>query len=404
MAERRRCDVRVAVVSTYPPRECGIGTFTRDLTHDLARLPQPVGITIAAINAADEQYDYDAVVRVQLEEGNPESYSAAARRLNAMRGVHVVSIQHDFGKFGIWGDGFEADYLLPMLDALRKPTVVTMHSVIPHPNDLMRTTVQGMAERVDAIVVMANTARVLLQEDYGLEEGALARVHTIPHGVPGCPRTHASSSLQAAKKAVGLDGHRILSTFGLLSEGKGIEYMVEAMPTLAARYPDLLYLVIGETHPEVRKLRGEAYRNALRARCRQLGVEGRVRFVNRYLSQRELVAYLAATDVYVTPYLSRYQITSGTLAYALGCGKAVVSTPYLYATEALAEGRGVLAEFRNGDSLANAVALILDEPQTRHQIEHRVMAYAREMAWPAVAARYRELFCAIRDQGRTVAA
>jgi polysaccharide biosynthesis protein PslF len=394
-----RCDIRVAAVSTYPPRECGIGTFTRDLLHGLRDLPQPVAISVGAINGAEEQYDYDATVRLQMEEGKPGSYLAAARALNQLRTVDVVSVQHDFGKFGVWGDGFEEDYLVPMLEVLRKPAAVTMHSVTPNPNELMRQTVQGMGRYARAIVVMANIAKVLLHEEYGLDEAAMAKVRQIPHGVPPCPRTHASASLESAKRALGLSGRRVLSTFGLINEGKGIEYAVEAMPALVGEFPDLLYLVIGQTHPEVRKLRGEGYRNELRALARRLGVEERVRFVNRFLPQGELIRYLAATDVYVTPYLSRYQITSGTLAYALGCGKAAVSTPYLYAAEALAEGRGVLAEFRNPASLANAIRHILANPDVRHQIEHQAMRYGQEMSWSAVAARYRDLFCALREEG-----
>ncbi|HEV7214516.1 MAG TPA: glycosyltransferase [Chloroflexota bacterium] len=210
--------------------------------------------------------------------------------------------------------------------------------------------------------------------------------------------------MEAAKRAAGLSGHRVLSTFGLINEGKGIEYVVEAMPGLVARYPDLLYLVIGQTHPEVRKLRGEAYRNELRALARRLGVEEHVRFVNRFLPQSELIRYLAATDVYVTPYLSRYQITSGTLAYALGCGKAVVSTPYLYAAEALAEGRGLLAEFRNAESIGNAVDQLLGNADLRHHVEGQAARYGQEMAWSAVAARYRELFCEVQGSRDATAA
>lgn len=402
---RSRCDLGVGVISTFPPRECGIGTFSRDLVDGFRRLEAPADVAVAAINGEGETYDYDSIVRVQVEEGDTESYVAAAKALNRMRQVDVVSIQHDFGKFGLWGeDGFEDDRVIPMLDALRKPSVVTMHSVTPHPNDLMRDTIQGMAERVDAIVVMANIAKVLLQEDYGLESAALDKVRQIPHGVPACRRTRATASLESAKRAVGLTGRTVMSTFGLLNEGKGIEYAIEALPALAARFPDLLYLIIGETHPEVRKLRGEAYRNELRATAKRLGVQGHVRFVNRFLSQREVVEYLAATDVYVTPYLARYQITSGTLAYALGCGKATVSTPYLYATEALAEGRGVLAEFRNAESLANAVSVILGDVDARHGIEERVSRYGQSMAWPVVAQRYMELFCEVRDEHQAASA
>lgn len=389
----------VVSVSTYPPRECGIGTFSRDLLHGLRALPQPVGSVVVAINGAGEQYDYDPIVRLQMEEDSPESYVAAARRINQLRQVDAVIIQHDFGKFGLWRDGFEADYLLPMLDTLRKPVVVTMHSVTPHPNDLMRDTVQGIAQRADGIVVMANIAKVLLQEDYGLPGELLDKVHQIPHGVPSCAGSRTQPTLENAKRALGIAGRLVLSTFGLINEGKGIEYAIEALPSLVEKYPNLLYLVIGETHPEVRKLRGEAYRNELLALARRLNVSQNVRFVNRFLPQAELVRYLSATDVYVTPYLARYQITSGTLAYALGCGKAVVSTPYLYAAEALAEGRGMLAEFRSAESLTNAIDQLLANPALRRHIEGQAARYGQEMAWARVAERYRDLFCDIL--GRT---
>ncbi|HEY8743205.1 MAG TPA: glycosyltransferase family 4 protein [Chloroflexota bacterium] len=393
-------ELRVAWVSTYPPRACGIGTFTRDLVNGVGTLDPPVASVVAAINGNGEQYDYEPFVRVQMEEGNPESYIQAAQRLNRMKHLDIVCLQHDFGKYGLWRDGFEADYLVPMLKALEVPVVVTLHSVTPHPNDLMRETMQGIARYAQAVIVMANIAKVLLQEDYGLDADALDKVVQIPHGVPACAGSRNPPSLAAAKKALGLSGHRVLSTFGLINEGKGIEYVIEAMPTLVEKYPNLLYLVIGETHPEVRKLRGEGYRNDLLARCRTLGLRDHVRFVNRYLSQNELVRYLAATDVYVTPYLARYQITSGTLAYALGCGKAIVSTPYLYAAEALAEGRGILAEFRSGESIANAVDQLLGNPDLRRHVETQAALYGKEMAWCAVAGRYRDLFSQILGRGQ----
>lgn len=390
------CDLEIACVSTFPPRACGIGTFTRDLVQGLRALPQPVGAVIAAINGDGEHYDYAPIVRVQMEEGDPASYVAAARRLNRMRRVEVVSLQHEFGKYGVWcEDVTYEDYVAPMLAAFDKPVVVTLHTIMPAPRAGAREAVQAMAEHAAAIVVMANVAQVLLKEDYGLDDRALTKVHHIPHGVPACVGTRTPRTLEAAKRAVGLAGHRVLSTFGLINAGKGIEYVIDAMPTLVAAYPDVLYLVIGETHPEVRKQEGERYRLELRARCRRLGVEQSVRFVNRFLPQAELVRYLAATDIYVTPYLSRDQITSGTLAYALGCGKAIVSTPYLYATEALAESRGLLAEARNAESIGSAIDQLLSHPDLRRHVESQAAHYGRAMAWPVVAAQYRELFSTV---------
>ncbi|HEY8745935.1 MAG TPA: glycosyltransferase, partial [Chloroflexota bacterium] len=332
----------LACVSTFPPRPCGLGTFTQDLVDGLTALQPPAAVVIAAIDAAGERHAYGRLVRLRLEEGDGASYIEAARYLNRMPDVDVVSVQHDFSRFGIWRKAFEEDYLVPMLDALHKPVVVTMHTVPPQPEPLVRQTVQAMAHRAAAIVVMARTAKTLFRRDYGLDQNALARVCFIPHGVPAGASAGLPDGRAVAKRALGLAGHRVLSTFGLINEGKGIEFALDALPALVAKYPDLLYLVIGETHPDVRKLRGEGYREDLIARCRQLAVVEHVRFVNRFLLQDELLSYLAATDVYLTPYLGAGQITSGTLAYALGYGKAIVSTPYLYARELLAGGRGLL--------------------------------------------------------------
>lgn len=396
MIQGTQRDLEIACVSTFPPRACGIGAFTRDLVQGLRALPQPTGVVIAAINGEGEHYDYAPLVRVQMEEGDPASYVAAARRLNAMRRVEVVSLQHEFGKYGVWREDVTyEDYVAPMLAAFDKPVVVTLHTVMPAPRAGAREAVRAMGERAAAIVVMAHIAKVLLAEDYGLDDLALANVHYIPHGVPACAGTRTPPTLEAAKRAVGLAGRRILSTFGLINAGKGIEYVIDAMPALVAAYPDLLYLVIGETHPEVRKQEGERYRLELRARCRRLGVDQSVRFVNRFLPQAELVRYLAATDVYVTPYLARDQITSGTLAYALGCGKAIVSTPYLYAAEALAEGRGLLAEARNAESLGGAIDQLLGNPDLRRSVESQAAGYGQAMAWPVVAAQYRDLFASV---------
>jgi len=313
-------DVRVAVVSTYPPRACGIGTFAHDLVQGLRGLPQPVPAVVAAIHGVGEHYAYDPLVQFQIEELNLASYLDVARHLNRMQTVDVISIQHDFGKFGRWRDGgdLEADYLAPLLATLEKPAVVTMHTVMPHPSDLVRVTVQAMGQGAAAIVVMANTAKDLLRDDYGLAREALAKVHYIPHGVPDCARTDTPASLDAAKRALGFHGHRILSTFGLLNEGKGVEFMIEAMPVLVGTYPDLLYLVIGQTHPEVVRQHDERYRDTLLALSQQLGVEQYVHFNDRFLPQDELLRYLAAhaqihDQSLVQPHMRRVTINAAEL-------------------------------------------------------------------------------------------
>jgi glycosyltransferase involved in cell wall biosynthesis len=235
---------------------------------------------------------------------------------------------------------------------------------------------------------MVNMARLILEQEYDLDP---AKLVTIPHGVPEVRRTHPDR----VKQAMQLEGRTILSTFGLLSSGKGIQYVIRALPEVIKRHPDVLYLVLGETHPEVRRREGERYRNSLLDLIKKLHLEKHVRFVNQYLSQQQLIRYLQATDIYITPYIDRYQITSGTLAYALGCGKAVISTPYLYAAEALAEGRGVLAEFQDPKSFARCVNLLLENGAIREQCESSAFAYGRAMSWSNVGARYADLFHSI---------
>lgn len=394
MASPHPVALRLACVSTFPPRPCGLGTFTRDLVDNLSTLRPPVAVIIAAIDDPDQRHTYGPLVQMRLEEGNRASYIEAARRLDRSSEVEVVSIQHDFGRFGIWRETFEEDYLVPMLDALQKPVVVTMHSVLPHPEPLVRETVRAVAQRAAAIVVMARTAKTLLRRDYGLDKDALARVRFIPHGVPASVQARAP----AARQALDVGDRLVLSTFGLLHPGKGIEYALDALPALVATHPTVLYLVIGETHPAVRKLAGERYRDDLMARCRRLAVVEHVRFVNRFLTQTELLTYLAATDVYLTPYLGADQITSGTLAYALGAGKAIVSTPYLYAREVLAKDRGLLVGFRDAAMLGAAVDQILSDPDLRRRLEAAAARLGRTMTWRRVAARYRALLQEVRDR------
>jgi glycosyltransferase involved in cell wall biosynthesis len=232
---------------------------------------------------------------------------------------------------------------------------------------------------------MVRVGAKILAEDYDVDP---TRLVTIPHGVPEVRPVDR----QRLKRALRLDGHTVICTFGLLSRGKGIENVIRALPALLEHQSDVLYLVMGETHPQVRKQEGESYRQELLALARELGVSRQVRFLNQYLTQNHLIRYLQATDIYVTPYRDRNQITSGTLSYALGCGRAIVSTPYVYAAEALAEGRGLLAEFDSPESIARCITLYLDDPAFREKTEARALAYGREMDWPRVGQRYADLF------------
>jgi glycosyltransferase involved in cell wall biosynthesis len=383
--------VHLGVVSTYPPREDGIATFTRDLVQAIRAPRAHISARIAAISEPDSFYAYPPLVRWEIEQGDPESYAAAGRDLSRAR-VDAVLLQHEFGLYGVWGEPL-VDYTEHLLRTLRRPLVTTLHTVLPQPRRDIRDTIRRLAEASIAVVVMVNTGAKILAEEYEIDR---ARLVVIPHGVPDTP----IGDTEQAKRALRLSGHTVICTFGLLSRNKGIENAIRALPAIRERYPDVLYLVMGETHPSVRRYEGESYRQELVALARELGVSRQVRFINEYLEQRSLIAYLRATDIYVTPYHDRSQITSGTLSYALGCGRAIVSTPYVYAAEALAEGRGLLAEFDSPESIARCVQLYLDDPKFREDTKARATAYGRAMAWPRVGARYAEMLQRIADGQR----
>jgi len=376
---------KIAYVSTYPPRACGIATFTRDLSDAVAQSGRGVSTRIAAINDEGAAYSYPPQVRWTIDQYDPQSWKAVAEQINRSR-VSLVSIQHEFGITGRFArDGGFTNYLAGFLERIEPPVVSTLHTVLPHPRPDLREAIRLLHDRSTAVVTMVNVARLILEQEYGLNP---EKLYSIPHGVPEAARIMPDRLRQSMQ----FEGRTILSTFGLLSSGKGIQYVIRALPEVIKQHPDVLYLVIGETHPEVRRREGEKYRNSLIELSRKLHLEKHVRFVNQYLPQPQLIRYLQASDIYLTPYVDRYQITSGTLAYALGCGKAVVSTPYCYASEALAEGRGVLAEFQNPKSFARCINMLLENPALRELCERGAFEYGRAMSWSAVGGRYADLF------------
>jgi len=340
---------------------------------------------VAAINDEGAAYSYPNQVRWTIDQCDPESWKSVAREINASR-VSLVSIQHEFGIHGKFErNGAFVDHLKGFLDNLEKPVVATLHTVLPHPNPDLREAIRALHDRSTAVITMVNMARLILEEEYGLDP---AKLHTIPHGVPAVRWTAPSR----VKQSMQFENRPILSTFGLLSSGKGIQYVIRGLPEVVKVHPDLLYLIIGQTHPEVRRRDGEKYRNSLIELIKKLHLEQNVRFVNQYLTQQQVIRFLQATDLYITPYVGRYQITSGTLAYALGCGKAVISTPYLYAAEALAEGRGLLAEFQNPRSFPRCISMLLENHTLREHCEQSAYAYGQAMSWANVGARYADLF------------
>jgi glycosyltransferase involved in cell wall biosynthesis len=374
-----------AYLTSYPPRACGIATFSSNLSEAVAQSERGIQTRVAAVNDEGAAYAYAPEVWWTIDHCDPRSWKDVADAINRSP-VGLVSIQHEFGIFGgFTRDGTFLDHLPWFLDRIRKPMVVTLHTVLPHPRPDLCTAIRLLHERSVAVVTMVNMARLILEQEYGLDP---ANLHTIPHGVPSV--TWAPPLKR--KQELHLEGRIILSTFGLISSGKGIQYVIRALPEVIKQHPEVLYLVIGETHPEIRRHEGERYRNSLMELVKKLHLEKHVRFVNQYLTQRQLVRYLQATDIYITPYIERYQITSGTLAYALGSGKAVISTPHLYASEVLAEGRGLLAEFQNPQSFARCIALLLENPTLREHCEASALAYGQSMSWDRVGARYADLF------------
>jgi len=381
--------MRIAFVSTYPPRRCGIATFTSDLTHAIRQADPSTRARISAIDERNSVRAYGSEVRWRIRQGSPMPYRAAARAINRSN-ADVVCVQHEFGLYGLWkgggwvGDhwieGTYEDHLTPFLDELEKPALVTLHTVLPEPSPAIRGAVRSIADSAHGLTVMAETAVDILRDVYGISQ----RPIVIPHGMP-----HIEPIGRRRLKAkLGLDHRQIVSTFGLVGPGKGLEYVIEAMPAVVARHPDALYLIAGQTHPELLKQRGEEYRNRLIALVEELGLTDNVVFVNQYLEQKDIIDYLLATDVYVTPYLDPNQITSGTLSYALGAGKAVVSTPYLHAKEALANDRGILVDFQAADQIAEAVNTILDDPKLKARLEKNAYRYANEATWPKTGARF----------------
>ncbi|UCC69394.1 MAG: glycosyltransferase family 4 protein [Armatimonadota bacterium] len=372
--------LRVAYVSTYPPRECGLATFCEDLisaTMVAGAAGEPM---VVAMESEPQRRHYRWPVVSVVEESRESEYEAAADSLNDSR-AEVVSVQHEFGIFG----GLEGQGLRCFLDLLRKPAVITLHTVIPKPEPHVRGMVRHLAEHSYRMVVMNELAIDVLYADYGIERDRIALIH---HG--GVPPS--LESREDAKARLGLAGRRVLSTFGLVGRGKGLEYVLAALPEIRRRYPEVCYLIVGQTHPGVQRVEKESYREELVRLVGELDVQDSVRFVNRYVCESDIVRYLAATDVYITPYLNPQQVTSGTLAYAVTAGKAIVSTPYSYARFLLREAGGLLVGFRSEGAIAAAVNRVLDEPEMQRTLERRSRIYGERMLWPTVGGEYLSLF------------
>ena len=375
-------------LGSFPPRECGIATFTKDVVDSYDARFGTKSEIIAIDEPGGESRTYGPDVIGRLTQTDRASYREVAELANA-HACEAVNIQHEYGLFG----GEDGEWVLDAINVIRKPVIVSLHTVLPEPTEHFMHVTRQICAAASAVVVLSETGRDILVNTYRV---SAAKINVIHHGVPDVPFRESD----APKVSFGAGQRMVISTFGLINRGKGLEYAIEAMRAIVEKHPETLYLILGQTHPVIRRNEGESYRESLRDLIAKYGLETNVQLVDKYLEFDELVNYLAATDIYLTPYLNPVQIVSGTLAYAIGCGKAVVSTPYLYAKELLAHGRGFLIDFRDSQSIATTINALLDDPDLRRSTERRAYRFGRQMTWPHVASDYGRLFAELLPKSR----
>ena len=386
-AEQRSAVRRIALIGNYLPRRCGIATFTTDIHVAFAqRFPQ-VAVDVYAMNDGHD-YDYPDAVVCGIEQQDPAAYLEAARRIEAS-GADLLWLQHEYGIFG----GDAGQMILSLLDRVSIPIAVTLHTVLEAPDAAQRHVMDRIVRLADRLIVMADMGRDTLVRVYGANP---AQISVIPHGIPDRPFVPTAPM----KEKLGLSGHDVVLTFGLLSPGKGIETMIEAMPAVVERFPQALYAVLGATHPHLVAHEGEAYRERLQALAEARGVAGNILWVDAFLETEELLDWLAAADIYVTPYLNPAQVTSGTLSYAIGLGKPVISTPYVHAAELLGSGDGRLVPFGDSEGFAAEIVDLLGDPEKMARLRERSYARGRTMVWSSSADAHMAIFRPLARAGR----
>ncbi|MBN1907765.1 MAG: glycosyltransferase family 4 protein [Deltaproteobacteria bacterium] len=378
----------VAVIGNYQPRQCGIATFTTDLVEGLSKAAPDIYNWVTAMNDIPEGYDYPEKVRFEINRNKLNDYITASQFINISQ-PDIVCVQHEFGIFG----GSAGSHLLGLLSDLRMPVVTTLHTVLKDPAPEYRDVMCKLADLSDKLVVMSHMAFGFLRDIYGVPDEKIAFIH---HGIHDTPFIDPSFN----KDKFGVEGKKVLLTFGLLSSNKGIENVLRALPAVIKKHPDIVYIILGATHPQILKSQGDAYRIMLQQLVRKLDINDHVIFQNRFVELKELCEFLGIADIYITPYMDEAQITSGTLAYAMGTGKAVISTPYWYATEMLAEGRGIIVPFNNPDAISDKINYLLDNDVERHSIRKKAYTFSRQAIWKEVSKKYLQIFCEVK-QNRT---
>ncbi len=387
--------MKVAFISTYLPRKCGIATFTNDLYNSIKKIYVNGGrekneeyLQVIAMNNTPEGYAYSKDVCFSIREKYRDDYRRVADYINLSQ-IDVVSLQHEFGIFG----GEEGSYILHLLGKLKKPVVTTLHTIMKDPLPDQKKTLTQVCAYSTVVVVISHKAKQLLKDIYDVPEKKITMIHHGAHDVPFLDSSYFKEQFKA-------EGRQVILTFGLLDDNKGIEYVIDALPEVTKKFPDVLFFVLGTTHPEVKKLYGEQYRHTLQKRVKEKGLSRNVVFHNHFVSLEQLIQFLVAADIYITPYLGKERISSGTLAYALASGKAIISTPYVYAEDLLGEDRGLFVPFKDSAAIAEKLILLMEDENLRNRIRKNAYQYGRQMIWREVANDYARAFeLALYDYG-----